>query len=97
LNKKSCKKSKEEGIVAGVLFAGLIFSPIFLGQSHVAQAQAAPAGKTKKVFLIASEKVARLLQTFRCIRAESSIMQWSLMVQSRASNIRNKEITYKSH
>jgi nitrite reductase (NO-forming) len=48
------------GIVAGVLVAGLIFSPIFLGQSHVAQAQAATAGKTKKVLLIASEKVVQV-------------------------------------
>ncbi|MGB7956451.1 MAG: hypothetical protein WCF23_20960 [Candidatus Nitrosopolaris sp.] len=38
----------KEGIVAGVLVAGLIFSPIFLGHSHVAQAQAVTAGKTKK-------------------------------------------------
>ncbi|MRN40440.1 MAG: hypothetical protein FIO02_05290, partial [Nitrosopumilales archaeon] len=48
------------GIVAGVLVAGLIFSPIFLGQSHVAQAQAATAGKTKKILLIASEKVVQV-------------------------------------
>ncbi|MDP9289078.1 MAG: multicopper oxidase domain-containing protein [Thermoproteota archaeon] len=48
------------GIVAGVLVAGLIFSPIFLGQSHVTQAQAATAGKTEKVLLIASEKVVQV-------------------------------------
>jgi nitrite reductase (NO-forming) len=48
------------GIVAGVLVAGLIFSPILLGQSHVAKAQAATAGKTKKVLLIASEKVVQV-------------------------------------
>src|SRR2546421_8437782 len=47
------------GIVAGILVAGLIFSPIFVGQSHV-QAQAATAGKTKKVLLIASEKVVQV-------------------------------------
>jgi nitrite reductase (NO-forming) len=48
------------GIVAGVLVAGLIFSPIFLGQSHVAQAQATTAGKTKKVLLVANEKVVQV-------------------------------------
>ena len=42
------------------MVAGLIFSPIFLGQSHVAQAQAATAGKTEKVLLIASEKVVQV-------------------------------------
>jgi len=48
------------GIVAGVLVAGLIFTPLLVGQSHVAQAQAATAGKTKKVLLIASEKVVQV-------------------------------------
>src|SRR5438105_3904806 len=47
------------GIVAGVLVTGLIFSPIFVGQSHV-QAQAPTAGKTKKVLLIANEKVVQV-------------------------------------
>jgi nitrite reductase (NO-forming) len=46
------------GIVAGVLLTGLIFSPILIGQSHVVQA--ATAGKTKKVLLIASEKVVQV-------------------------------------
>jgi nitrite reductase (NO-forming) len=48
------------GIVAGVLVAGLIFSPIFVGQSHVVQAQAATAGKLKKVLLVANEKVVQV-------------------------------------
>jgi nitrite reductase (NO-forming) len=48
------------GIVASVLVAGLIFTPLLVGQSHVAQAQAATAGKTKKVLLIASEKVVQV-------------------------------------
>jgi nitrite reductase (NO-forming) len=48
------------GIVAGVLVAGLIFTPLLVGQSHVAQAQAATAGKTKKVLLIANEKVVQV-------------------------------------
>jgi nitrite reductase (NO-forming) len=48
------------GIVASVLVAGLIFAPLLVGQSHVAQAQAATAGKTKKVLLIASEKVVQV-------------------------------------
>jgi nitrite reductase (NO-forming) len=44
-------------IVAGVLLGGLVFSPLFLGQSHTAKAQVLPAsnGKTKKVLLIANE------------------------------------------
>jgi nitrite reductase (NO-forming) len=46
------------GIVAGVLLTGLIFSPILIGQSHVVQA--ATAGKTKKVLLIANEKVVQV-------------------------------------
>jgi hypothetical protein len=46
------------GIVAGVLIAGLIFNPVFTGQSHVAQART--AGNTKKVFLVASEKVVQV-------------------------------------
>src|SRR5438093_12737119 len=48
------------GIVAGILVAGLIFSPLFIGQSHIVKAQAATAGKTKKVLLIASEKVVQV-------------------------------------
>jgi nitrite reductase (NO-forming) len=48
------------GIVAGVLVAGLIFTPLLVGQSHVVQAQAAATGKTKKVLLIASEKVVQV-------------------------------------
>ncbi|MDQ6667566.1 MAG: multicopper oxidase domain-containing protein, partial [Thermoproteota archaeon] len=47
------------GIVAGVLVAGLIFTPLLVGQSHHV-AQAATAGKTKKVLLIASEKVVQV-------------------------------------
>jgi hypothetical protein len=60
LDRKAAKKSKEERIVASVLVAGLIFSPIFLGQSHVAQALAETAGKTEKVLLIASEKLVQV-------------------------------------
>lgn len=60
MDRKAAKKSKEEGIVASVLVAGLIFSPIFLGQSHVAQALAETAGKTEKVLLIASEKLVQV-------------------------------------
>jgi hypothetical protein len=40
------------GIVAGVLIAGLIFNPVFTGQSHVAQA--GTAGNTKKVVQVAA-------------------------------------------
>jgi nitrite reductase (NO-forming) len=43
------------GIVASVLVLGLIFSPVFLGQAHTAQAQVS-GGKTKKVLFVASEK-----------------------------------------
>jgi nitrite reductase (NO-forming) len=43
------------GIVASVLVLGLIFSPVFLGQAHTAQAQVS-GGKTKKVLMVASEK-----------------------------------------
>ena len=46
------------GLVAGVLLTGLIFSPILIGQSHLVQA--ATAGKTKKVLLIANEKVVQV-------------------------------------
>jgi nitrite reductase (NO-forming) len=47
-------------IVASVLLGGLVFSPILLGQSHTAKAQAAygvsqAGAKTKKVLLIANE------------------------------------------
>jgi nitrite reductase (NO-forming) len=44
------------GLVAGVLLAGLIFSPFLTGKfAQQAQAQAS-TGKTKKVLLVASEK-----------------------------------------
>ena len=49
------------GIVAGVLIAGLIFSPVMSGKSRFqAHAQAGPTGKTKKVLLVASEKVVQV-------------------------------------
>jgi nitrite reductase (NO-forming) len=50
------------GIVAGVLIAGLLFSPVMSGKSPFkAYAQAAPpTGKTKKVLLVASEKVVQV-------------------------------------
>jgi len=48
------------GIVAGILVAGLIFSPIFVGQSHIVKAQAATTGKLKKVLLVANEKVVQV-------------------------------------
>lgn len=48
------------GIVVGVLIAGLIFSPVMTGKSPFqAQAQA-PTGKTKKVLLVANEKVVQV-------------------------------------
>src|ERR671935_413122 len=48
-------------LVAGVLIAGLLFGPILSGKSAFqAQAQAPPTGKTKKVTLIAEEKVVQI-------------------------------------
>ena len=49
----------------------------------MAQAQAATAGKTEKVLLIASEKVVQVAPDDPLHPVESSIMQWSLMAQSR--------------
>jgi nitrite reductase (NO-forming) len=49
------------GLVAGVLVAGIIFSPLMSGIfPSTAQAQATTTGKTKKVLLIASEKVVQI-------------------------------------
>src|SRR5438067_8959936 len=49
------------GLVVGVLVAGIIFSPLMSGMfPSKAQAQAPTAGKTKKVLLIASEKVVQI-------------------------------------
>ena len=48
------------GIVAGVLIAGLIFSPVMSGKSPSQAYAQAPTGKTKKVLLIASEKVVQV-------------------------------------
>jgi nitrite reductase (NO-forming) len=48
------------GIVAGVLIAGLLFSPVMLGKSQFQAHAQAPTGKTKKVLLVASEKVVQV-------------------------------------
>jgi nitrite reductase (NO-forming) len=48
-------------LVAGVLIAGLLFVPLLSGKSaSQAQAQVPPTGKTKKVTLIAEEKVVQV-------------------------------------
>jgi nitrite reductase (NO-forming) len=48
------------GIVAGVLIAGLLFSPVMSGKSPFQAHAQAPTGKTKKVLLVASEKVVQV-------------------------------------
>ena len=48
------------GIVASVLIAGLLFSPVMSGKSPFQAHAQAPTGKTKKVLLVASEKVVQV-------------------------------------